>query len=96
MRILRIKRGYTTNSSSANDWVPPNSNQPPNVEPPGTLTGMKIGETRVLMQEQNHALGNPSNLYLAGSFIITVSGLFVLLKVWKYIQKKRKLRQYFD
>lgn len=28
MRILRIKRGYTTNSSSGNEWIPPPKDHP--------------------------------------------------------------------
>ena len=45
MRILRIRRGYTTNSSGANEWVPPPDakyNQPQ----PGKASGAETARTQ--------------------------------------------------
>jgi len=38
MRILRVRRGYTTNSSGANEWVPPPDSQY-NQPQPGEAAG---------------------------------------------------------
>jgi len=40
MRILRVRRGYTTNSSGANEWVPPKNTtyNPPKPQTPGQVT----------------------------------------------------------
>lgn len=33
MKILRVRRGFTTNSSGSAEWIPPDSEQ---IEPPGS------------------------------------------------------------
>lgn len=43
MKILRVRRGFTTNSSSASEWVPP---PPPASMPPigQTVSGIPVQE----------------------------------------------------
>lgn len=93
MKITRVRRGFTTNSSGANDWFSP----PAPKNQPGGNPGnseMKVGESRTVLPNGSESYAATSNLPFVSGMVLAVSGLFLVRKIFRIWKQKRALRRY--
>jgi hypothetical protein len=87
MKILRIRRGFTTNSSASTEWVPP-----PNAAGPNPLSG-QASQTTPSSQGAGHAAGNgqlATNGLTIGGIVLAIVSIFLAERVIRLVVRKRK------
>lgn len=94
MKILKIRRGYTTNSSGANDWLSPPAKKEQGVSN-SEKPDLKVGEEKVVFPYQTSSQG-VSNAEILGGFFTFITGLFLIRMVLRRWQQKQALKKYND
>jgi hypothetical protein len=93
MKILRVRRGFTTNSSGANEWLPDGGSRP---RPPIPAASADAPQQPVLTTVQPWD-GNPpsacaptTNASAVGLVSLVVAGAFLVVPVARLIRKRKK------
>lgn len=84
MKILRIRRGFTTNSSASTEWVPP-----PNTAGPNPISS----QTTPGSQGAGNAATNSqlaSNGLTIGGIALAIVSIFLAERLIRHIVRKRK------
>lgn len=104
MKILRIRRGYTTNSSAYTEWLPPppgsTQGQQPAAAPPGTtaappaaanLQGITVAPPAqpVAAAPAQGPLGG--NLMMVTGIVAVVAGAFIAERVIRRMRSGRSV-----
>jgi hypothetical protein len=95
MKILRIRRGFTTNSSSAAEFLPDGGRIPDaSTTPPPTATPRSSGPTTIMSSVApwgNEAAPSdpPSNTTTLGMVFAAVAGAFVAGSVVRMVLRRR-------
>lgn len=90
MRILRVRRGFTTNSSASSEWLPPDGETPETNPPLGPESGPArpfTPTTKIAYPMQHQAL--LSNLTRGGGLVAVVACAFVADRLWRAFRKRR-------
>jgi hypothetical protein len=91
MKILRIHSGFTTNSSSASEWVPPEGVGPNGEDLSEPLEGFEASTQTPTPQPGFFGTHNPVfNLGLAGFGVVL---LFVIEEIVRRVLKRAKRKK---
>lgn len=96
MKILKVKKGYTTNSSSSNEWVPGTDDGSEVIEENTQMPLLKIGEEIVVLPAQAPSPLPPlppleptfSSAGKLGILTLIVFSLLLLPKIYTYFKKR--------
>lgn len=99
MKILKIRRGFTTNSSASSEWIPsPNgspsgtpSNTLPNSAPGTTFT--PVTKIVLPMNAQPGGSSTISNLTKGGGLIALVAVIFLADRTVRTLLRRRKAKR---
>jgi hypothetical protein len=91
MKILRVRRGFTTNSSASSEWIPGQSTPPPGIEgggpsgasQPSSSTTAGSGGTRP-------SVGSSADTAKVGGLIALVALAFTVQRVARSVWKRKK------
>jgi hypothetical protein len=93
MKILRVRRGYTTNSSSTNEWFPNASSTSapsPGSSPPPVGKTITIMPTTVVPAKTAPTARDTSSNYLkVGGLIGIVALIFLIERLVRFFLKKK-------
>lgn len=96
MRILRVRRGFTTNSSSAAEYVPgqtptPSTHAP--TPPPAPARDLKVGETITILPVS--ATNNPPTEAPPAGASVEVGNAIILISVAALVGGAIGLERFF-
>lgn len=93
MKILRIRRGFTTNSSGANEFLPDGGVRPRTISDAGPVPAPPAPPVLTSVQpwgDAPSASARPSNAETLGVVSVVVAGAFLVIPAIRLIQRKRK------
>ena len=93
MKILRIRRGFTTNSSGANEFLPDGGVRPRVISDAGPVPAPPAPPVLTTVQPWGDAPSvsqPPSNATTLGVVSAVVAGAFLVIPAIRLIQRKKK------
>ena len=84
MKILRIRRGFTTNFSASTEWIPP----PPGSTVPGSTLQGSTGQSPTPGTPANNQLAN--NGLIVGGLLAAVVSAVVIERFVRNIRRTRR------
>lgn len=94
MKILRVRRGFTTNSSASSEWLPPTSTSTASSSNPSTVVTTTTSVNNTPRSTPWDATGQEqaareANLLRLGGLIAFVAVAFVVERAMRLFIKKR-------
>ena len=90
MRILRVRRGFTTNSSAANEFLPDAGTLPADAGAAATTPISAPVLASVHVTGEAPASGAPSSGAALGAAALLVTGAFLVIPAVRLLRKRRE------